>query len=653
MIETKYGLTYSFPHTLVHIVDNSDITPTPEVSVAEDPSLYSVLVVTGAPMGEDNKVVNIVNSDILMTAYGMYSLTNSDIKKYGQCVEYASSLVKQGAPVKMLRITPPGSTYGVSTILIQYKIDTAAQKFIVRYKLANLNDLRNKYSIYLDRYKNTDRLNKAICNAYNNYYEDDDTSDNWVTRVFINNISAGRGYDYNNMFTYINKTNQPRRAGDTRYEFGTVDTRSNSVVETFIGSLINDASVVNKWNIITPVDTVNINVAKRPEGSSVIIPYVNEDAIREVYDAYRRFISDRQQATSEVNNAYYVSGKRAQLYDVIFDELNINRFDIIYGKYIYDNGRDDIELDLPLFQVDMFDMDISRLPSNYLVEACRNGAMGKKPDGSDEYDEERNERWTADHSVISQTLSDKYYDVNSDDPTKFPVSTMPVTEADTWPSWMIENTVLEGVINKPSAANLVGVTSYNSSCNIGDVFLTNPKYATPYFSIVTEINQYTGNVTYKNIQKVYQISQPTQGTYGVRESSLPTVPIKAVINITNNIDFGNTTSNSSSGVATIINNALITYKTQYNLLDGDVVAIVSSSNKLGREVFVLVRVDTSNGYMSHIMYDPNIYRYLDYNSYYAKITAIKNVMTIKSDATNCSAYYNLGTLVLADRKSVV
>ena len=72
-------------------------------------------------MGEDNKIVNITNSDILTTAYGMYSLTASDIKKYGQSVEYANSLVAQGAPVKMLRITPPDSTYALSTILIQWK----------------------------------------------------------------------------------------------------------------------------------------------------------------------------------------------------------------------------------------------------------------------------------------------------------------------------------------------------------------------------------------------------------------------------------------------------------------------------------------------------------------------------------------------------
>ena len=262
MIETKYGLKFSFPHTIVHINDNSDHTIEPDVMVAEDPSLYSTIVVTGAPMGEDNKVVNITDSDILTTAYGMYSLTPSDIQKYGQSVEYANSLVAQGAPVKMLRVTPPGSTYGLSTILVQWRIDDTTKKFVVRFKAVDPEDYENKFAIYLNKYKNPARLNKAICSTFNANY----TEPGWETRVFMNNISAGRGADYNNMTTFINKTQQPRRAGDTRYEFGTIDTRSNSLVESFIASLINDTSIMNRWDV-SPVDTVNINVAKRREGS--------------------------------------------------------------------------------------------------------------------------------------------------------------------------------------------------------------------------------------------------------------------------------------------------------------------------------------------------------------------------------------------------
>ena len=54
MLETKYGLKYSMPHSLVHIVDNSQYTgPLPTV-IADDPSLLATIVVTAAPMGEDN-----------------------------------------------------------------------------------------------------------------------------------------------------------------------------------------------------------------------------------------------------------------------------------------------------------------------------------------------------------------------------------------------------------------------------------------------------------------------------------------------------------------------------------------------------------------------------------------------------------------------
>ena len=59
MLDKKYGLKYSMPHSVVHIVDNSMYAGDLPVTVADDPSLYASIVVTGAPMGVDNEIINI------------------------------------------------------------------------------------------------------------------------------------------------------------------------------------------------------------------------------------------------------------------------------------------------------------------------------------------------------------------------------------------------------------------------------------------------------------------------------------------------------------------------------------------------------------------------------------------------------------------
>ena len=106
MIETKFGLKYPFPHTLVHIVDNSSYTGDLPVVVADEPSMYGTIVVTGSPIGEDRRVIDITRSDVLRVAFGMDAVGTGDIRKYGQTITYPMALINQGGPVKLLRVTP-------------------------------------------------------------------------------------------------------------------------------------------------------------------------------------------------------------------------------------------------------------------------------------------------------------------------------------------------------------------------------------------------------------------------------------------------------------------------------------------------------------------------------------------------------------------
>lgn len=339
MIETKYGLKYSMPHSLVHIVDNSQYSGQLPVVTAEDPSLLASIVVTGAPMGADNKMITINRSDVLGVAYSMANLSSDDIKRYGQGVTYAGSLIEQGSPVRFMRVTPEDSTYAISALVVQWRIDGTDNKLHVRFKVKEWPE-----DLQRDRFKNTARVNEALIKYFKVDNAETDAQGTWTQRAFINFIGAGRGSVYNYMANAINQTNQPKRPANVRYEFDTIDTRTNQVVERFFASLIN----VNNKNRVDAIDPVNTVIAKRLEGSSIVVPYVNDAAVRELYDLYMSHFKnmlDIVEADEFVSNAYKA--------------MNINIFDMIFGNYIY-NGTDST-VKMPFYKVDMLETDIPAL----------------------------------------------------------------------------------------------------------------------------------------------------------------------------------------------------------------------------------------------------------------------------------------------------
>ena len=419
MIDPKYSLKYSFPHSVVHIVDNSMYTGEQVVETVEDPSLFSTIVVTGLPMGEDNKIINITRSDVLNTGFGINTLTTSDINKYSQAVEYPTALLNQNVPVKLLRITPDDATYGLAVIMVQWKKteEIKNNKFEVRFKVLTEDAIRSTITD-LSEYKNVSRLNKAIVTKFNNpqkndesiceyvllasepldwetnfrsYYQytngkyvhvqaeiDPDTHTEvapewaantyysskvvWNQRVFMTVISAGRGNAYNRMRFFINKLTQARRQTAVTYNFGTVDTLNGLTIENFSASLINASNAAMSTDAIntaaTKIDTVNIAVAKRLEGSSVLVPTVNEAAVQEIFNAYMEYFRSKK----EIGDTEYANYGLA--YDEIYKSLNSSKFDLIYGMFTYKDST----FKLPYYQVDMYDVDIPKLPTDQLVK---------------------------------------------------------------------------------------------------------------------------------------------------------------------------------------------------------------------------------------------------------------------------------------------
>ena len=359
MIDAKYGMKYPFPHTMTHIIDNSGYNGTVSVTYADDPSLFSTLVVGAFPMGEDQKVIKLEDTSIPRVCYGLNSITQADRDKYGQVVDYPLSLLAQGAPVQILRVTPEDATYAFTTILIKYKWDDNPENesiFHVKFE----TDTEAPIGSVLSNFRNPERLAQAI---FNQYAKTDPTEDGWYTRAFAVIVSAGRGAIYNNMNMAINTVSQPRRPSNVRYSFSTIDTRTSSVIEEFVATLVN---IDNNSEVYT--ETVNNVINKRTKGGSVLKPFINEKAVVEVFNKYKKAYEDMLDTGDYVDDVFITN---------TYKTLNVNTFDIITGKYIYGGGLD---THLPFYQVDAEDPDIPRLDEAHKLLNTRT-QYDTNPDG--------------------------------------------------------------------------------------------------------------------------------------------------------------------------------------------------------------------------------------------------------------------------------
>lgn len=346
MLDQKYALKYSFPHSVVHIIDNSAGEAATAPAVADDPSLFATIVVTPTPIGLDNKVISINRSDILNVAYGINNITTSDIKRFGQTITYPTKMIAQGAPLRFMRVTPEGSTFAFNCILVQWKVEDGTLR--IRYK--STTQVPDNYT--LSECENTDRLRKYLISYYGNAQNNEDKDDGWNQAAFMVNTSAGRGKAYNNMTVAVNSTSQTKKPLNIRYVFSTIDTTNNHTVEQFSASLVNTHPV----GTYGAIDSVNTQIARRVEGSSVIIPYINEEAIQKIYDIYMQLLKDMienggEESTIRLNNVY--------------KSLTVDTFDIINGRYIYDGSAGSSML--PFLSIDKKNPDIPSLSEGFRV----------------------------------------------------------------------------------------------------------------------------------------------------------------------------------------------------------------------------------------------------------------------------------------------
>ena len=519
MIDSRYGLKYSFPHTLVHIVDNSMYTGQSGVTETYDPSLLSTLVVTGMPMGVDNRITTVTRSDVLNKAFGAEALTVKDIETYGQSVEYPSSLINQGVPVKLLRVTPPGATYAISILYYDWRRN--GKSIEARLRCADEEDLITS-GINLASYKNTERLAKAIFTRLKKDSLDSEyvSDENWHRVVLMAYISAGKGSAYNNFSVYINEPTiaQRKKFANAIYNFGTIDDRYATPVEIerFTASLINDATKLATYGIVSTMDTVNIQMKKRLEGSSIMIPYLNEEAVRKIYETWYKLFNDNlQTGGTELS-------QEETVYRNIFNDIDVNKFDIIYGKYLYTRDGSDTEVPLPYYTVDMEDSEIQKLNVSNIIAVDNFSAI--RYESPDKYDFRHSEK-TSDAMSAAEAANNT--STSSQDDVMAAIFKNKI-----YPHWNhiygknqkrtngemvwkkeLLNTMWSTVGSRTFTYTGASATEdrrmdyekirYNTAVAPGTLYLSNPDTEHPSISMIYSIGQYTGLTMSVNIPELY------------------------------------------------------------------------------------------------------------------------------------------------------
>lgn len=486
MIDSRYGLKYSFPHTLVHIVDNSMYTGEIPVTVSYDPSLFATIVVTGMPMGVDNKIVTVTRSDVLNVAFGANTLTASDVEKYGQAVEYPASLIEQNAPVKLLRVTPPDAAFATALLYIEWKSssdDSNNNNLEIRFQYATSDEFTN-LGMDMTKFASSESIAKT---AFSKLSKTPKENNGWNREVLVCYVSAGRGSAYNNYTVYINEPTyeQRKKYANVVYNFGTIDTRYagslHPEVEAFTAALVNFATKRSLYGVTTTMEAVNAQMRKRLEASSVIIPYVNEKVITTIYNKWCKVFKDN------IEDDQTISTSTRDIYKYIYDDMDANKFDVIFGKCIYS----DYTTNIPYLTIDTLNNDVPRLDKDHIIKVTNPDSAGV---------ERQIKSYDAINAIYDAKINPFFTNLYGFDG---------YTE-----SYSVPGSAISGLKNhtiKMESTKLV------KNVTPGTMYLINPN-TKPTISIVTEVNPGSGNVSSIPIQRIFNLicEAPTAFTQNLK-----------------------------------------------------------------------------------------------------------------------------------------
>ena len=255
---------YQYPHVYTVINDNTQYIDTAETPIDRS---YKFIAVFRSSKGKANKFVKMRTLNEFINHFG-----KSNYAKYGQPLMMPiAELASGNANVWCMRIMPEDAAIANSVLTAYYKADTENSKFLVKFKESHVENVFTE---------------KALEAAASVNTEEADTLDGWTAVPLGYFMSVGSGI-CGNAYRWRITSNVDWEKDYTKkiFSFEILTTEQGITREaTYNGSVV--TSVDMEENLF-----INDVLFDKEDGSYHVNINIFEDAVAEIYEAYKSFCS--------------------------------------------------------------------------------------------------------------------------------------------------------------------------------------------------------------------------------------------------------------------------------------------------------------------------------------------------------------------------
>lgn len=271
---------FSFPYVTTVI---NDYTREKNVAIekASDTSIKQVYAGLMSK-GIDNTWVKVSSRDDAVKRFG-----DSDFNKYGQPYMQALEVLdRDNSQVWLMRVMPESAKYANNVLYIGYKADDFTNE--------NLEPHNAKFRIKVKATPVASVTSDAELKAS---FADAATTDGegYTTKAVLGIRYTGRGKCGNYYSVRMSKAvAAEKEAGINLYNFEPIT--SETTIKPDVTSIVGSIVTTNKYKTATLVDDV---ISDAEVGVSPLYITANEDAVADIYNAYRQFLETAQTKISE------------------------------------------------------------------------------------------------------------------------------------------------------------------------------------------------------------------------------------------------------------------------------------------------------------------------------------------------------------------
>lgn len=308
---------YAHPHVFTKITDDSYYEETVAERLSDQNLPYSVLVVTGADKGIDNRLVRLTDIDTKKALFGP-----GNYIKYGQASIQADVLFNGFTNVWFMRVLPENATYANFILLAHYRkgkildelgLETGKVRMEIKFSFAKIQKDMLKGGAL------TDAKIQAYAESLIRETSDPNTGYKTVPIMYVRSTGHGK-YGNNYSMSITRDQHAEKEYGTKMYSFNLIDNEEvTRLVNQFAGSLVL-SSYKDQSTLISDV------LDQFSTGSCPVHIYPFEDSIHTLFDFYSKII--------KLNENYV---KSSGMNDDDVDELNrakkvtIGTFDPLFG----------------------------------------------------------------------------------------------------------------------------------------------------------------------------------------------------------------------------------------------------------------------------------------------------------------------------------